>query len=212
MTIGHQVAGIHKKQWRVNDRKLLTEAGRAALDRSGAPNWRRGKPPGRDTVVWSLDYRCGGTASCRPMHLQGRPGYPCAMRVVFSATIAQVAAGTVLVAINQFHHPELPYVPPPISAKQPRTRDERDQIRELSSSGLQPDRVRSHLQWTAQRKQQELAEAAAPDPTAVVAVPRVPSGAVPSKAYISQVRKAARPPLCSDPALSRLPACLPVCY
>ena len=66
MTIGHQVAGIHKKQWRVNDRKLLTEAGRAALDRPGAQDWRRGKPPGRDTVVWSLDYRCGGTASCRP--------------------------------------------------------------------------------------------------------------------------------------------------
>ena len=84
------------------------------------------------------------------------PATPNRQTLMFSATFAQVAAGTVLVAIIQFHNPELPYVPPPISAKQPRTRAERDEIWELSSSGLQPDRVRSHLQWTAQRKQQEL--------------------------------------------------------
>jgi hypothetical protein len=135
LAIGNTSVGKLKKERRVNDQKLLTILGRAALSRSGSAHWRPGgTAAGRDTVVWELEFRCLGTACCT---------VPCGMQqIVFSATIAAVAEGWVRVKIHGQHHPCIEYVPPTPFIKQRRIREERDAIRALAAAGHKPDRIR----------------------------------------------------------------------
>lgn len=189
LAIGHHAAGKIKTERRVNDQKFLTVEGRAALSRAGSAPWRRGgKSAGRDSVVWELVFRCSGTACCTK---------PCGLRrIMFSATIAQVDAGSVTVTICGRHHPTQPYEPPTPSISQRRTREERDAIRGLTAAGAKPDRVRAALQWNAQRQLQDQAMHAALDPRGIAPpMPRLPKGTVPSAAYVSQVPTTTRPPL-----------------
>ena len=89
--------GAKRKARRPNDRKQLTQAGREALARTSKP-----KETGllwRDSVVWELVYRCGGTALCdvAPPHMCGaaRDTVTCAVKLVYRATIAHVSQGVI---------------------------------------------------------------------------------------------------------------------
>jgi len=69
LAIGNTSVGKLKKERRVNDQKLLTVLGRAALSRAGSAHWRPGgTAAGRDTVVWELEFRCLGTARAGLLH------------------------------------------------------------------------------------------------------------------------------------------------
>ena len=89
--------GAKLKARRPNDRKQLTQAGREALARTTKP-----KEKGllwRESVVWELVYRCGGTALCdvAPPYMCGaaRDGVMCAVKLVYRATIQQVSQGVI---------------------------------------------------------------------------------------------------------------------
>ena len=82
-----------KKIRRPNDRKELTAHGRAALSRSKGS--RGSGELCKTSVVWKLEYRCAGTHLCDSKGLQS-----CAVRLVFTATVEQVANNLVHVEVH----------------------------------------------------------------------------------------------------------------
>jgi hypothetical protein len=192
--IGHSTKGTKRHERRVNDQKLLTPLGQAALERPGAVSCLRSKrQPERDSIVWEMQFRCRGTLGCFAVDSSGRGrSYACCMQVFFPATVAQVAAGLITITIDGWHHPTTTYAPPAPCLEQKRTREERDQIRALTAAGSKPERVRSLLHWEARRVHEEMAMHAAGGGGAAATLTELPAGTVPSKAYVQQVQSAGR--------------------
>ena len=82
-------AGQSKKRL-PNDHKQLTPLGIAASTRvkAGAGELRTT----RDTILWKLTYGCVGDSQCDCV-VPARAGCSCALRLIFTATAAQIARG-----------------------------------------------------------------------------------------------------------------------
>eukprot|EP01049_Picozoa_sp_SAG25_P004739 SAG25_NODE_305_length_10124_cov_16.774464_12_plen_508_part_00 len=83
-----------------NDQKQLNDAGRAALQRDcvyARKEGRRGQL-WKGSKVWSLEYRCRGTPLCDVPEPRAC-GCDCTLRVLFTATIEQVAAKQVQIQV-----------------------------------------------------------------------------------------------------------------
>ena len=80
---------------RPNDRKSLTEHGYAALERSKNRNGQVHK----DSIAWRLEYRCRGSMLCDMPPGGETQGCQCVVRIVYSATIRQIASKQVLIKV-----------------------------------------------------------------------------------------------------------------
>ena len=76
-----------RKARRPHDRKELTQLGREALQRDAPKKGEAWK----GTVVWKLEYQCRGTSLCDPASKLAHRGCRCDVRLVYSATVEQVA-------------------------------------------------------------------------------------------------------------------------
>ena len=104
-------AGRSKKR-RPNDHKQLTPLGIAASGRAkaGAGELRTT----RDSILWKLVYGCAGDAQCDCV-VPPRSGCSCALRLIFTATAAQIArggdGGFVQAALVGGHRADGPWTP-----------------------------------------------------------------------------------------------------
>jgi hypothetical protein len=113
-------AGPSKKR-RPNDHKQLTPLGIAASTRTkaGAGELRTT----RDTVIWRLVYGCAGDAQCDPVFPR-KAGCSCSLRVIFTATAAQIARGDqhggfVQAALTGRHRANGKWIPPAVGCVDP---------------------------------------------------------------------------------------------
>ena len=86
-----------RKTRRPHDRKELTQLGREALQRD-KPTRKKGEG-WKGTVVWLLEYQCDGTSLCDRPTTSGYRGCKCAVRVIYSATVEQVAKQLVQIRV-----------------------------------------------------------------------------------------------------------------
>ena len=87
-----------QKARRPHDRKRLTLLGREALQRS-SPTRKKGEA-WKGTVVWKLEYQCRGTSLCDPASKLAHRGCRCDVRLVYSATVEQVAKELVRIDVT----------------------------------------------------------------------------------------------------------------
>ena len=86
-----------RKTRRPHDRKELTQLGRQALQRD-KPTRKKGDG-WKDTVVWLLEYQCRGTSLCDRASKPNNRGCACDVRVIYSATVEQVAKQLVQIRV-----------------------------------------------------------------------------------------------------------------
>ena len=85
-----------RKTRRPHDRKELTQLGREALQRDAPKKGLAWK----GTVVWKLEYQCRGTSLCDPASKLAHRGCRCDVRLVYSATVEQVAKELVRIDVT----------------------------------------------------------------------------------------------------------------
>ena len=85
-----------RKTRRPHDRKELTQLGREALQRDAPKKGEAWK----GTVVWKLEYQCRGTSLCDPASKLAHRGCRCDVRLVYSATVEQVAKELVRIDVT----------------------------------------------------------------------------------------------------------------
>ena len=85
-----------RKARRPHDRKELTQLGREALQRDAPKKGEAWK----GTVVWKLEYQCRGTSLCDPASKLAHRGCRCDVRLVYSATVEQVAKELVRIDVT----------------------------------------------------------------------------------------------------------------
>ena len=86
-----------RKTRRPHDRKELTQLGREALQRD-QPTRKKGEG-WKGTVVWLLEYQCRGTSLCDRASKPNNRGCACDVRVIYSATVEQVAKQLVQIRV-----------------------------------------------------------------------------------------------------------------
>ena len=91
--------GARRAQRRLDEKKVLTEHGLAALDRPGKYSKRYPGQLCRDTVVWNAVWRCAGTECCDASQKPSR-GFYCDVKVAYSATCQQVKDGVVQIDVS----------------------------------------------------------------------------------------------------------------
>ena len=94
----------------VDDVKTLTALGRAALARESGGSGgsktlqRRTSQLYRDSQVWKMAFQCRGTDTMCDEQEAKANGCTCALRVVYSATVQQVADGVVRIVVTGCAH------------------------------------------------------------------------------------------------------------
>ena len=91
--------GAKRVQRRLNEKKVLTEHGLAALGRPGKYSKRCPGQLCRDTVVWNAVWRCAGTQCCDASQKPSK-GLHCDVKVAYSATCQQVKDGVVQIDVS----------------------------------------------------------------------------------------------------------------